>query len=192
MFNDRVNEVGRGVHAINHFQAIDIARLLNVNFMSTHTITDNLVNQFFIDLVKKQKPQVVGDIIKMLMEQPEYRQAKKVGAGPKIIAGSPNNRTGKILVEMTGGTNPSPKVYERLSQYGISTIFGMHMRDEAMKNANESHMNVVIAGHMPSDSLGMNLYLDELEKRGVEIIPCGGLIRVSRVKKSKPAAKKRK
>jgi hypothetical protein len=29
----------------------------------------------------------------------------------------------------------------------------------------------------------MNLFLDELEKRGIEIIPCSGLIRVSRVKK---------
>jgi polysaccharide deacetylase 2 family uncharacterized protein YibQ len=46
-------------------------------------------------------------------------------------------------------------------------------------------MNIVIAGHMSSDSLGMNLWLDELEKRGIEIVPCGGLIRVSRVKKGK-------
>ena len=30
------------------------------------------------------------------------------------------------------------------------------------------------------DSLGMNLYLDELEKKGAEVIPCSGLIRVSR------------
>jgi hypothetical protein len=39
---------------------------------------------------------------------------------------------------------------------------------------------VVIAGHISSDSLGVNLFLDELEKRGIEIIPCSGLIRVSR------------
>jgi hypothetical protein len=31
----------------------------------------------------------------------------------------------------------------------------------------------------------MNLFLDELEKKGIEIIPCGGLIRASRVKKKK-------
>ena len=31
--------------------------------------------------------------------------------------------------------------------------------------------------------LGLNLFLDELEKKGVEIIPCSGLYRVSRVKK---------
>jgi hypothetical protein len=57
------------------------------------------------------------------------------------------------------------------------------MKDDAMKKANEFHMNVVIAGHISSDSLGMNLFLDELEKAGVEVITCGGLIRVNRNKK---------
>jgi len=46
-------------------------------------------------------------------------------------------------------------------------------------------LNVVIPGHISSDSLGVNLFLDELEKRGIKIIPCSGLIRVSRNKNKK-------
>ncbi len=57
------------------------------------------------------------------------------------------------------------------------------MPEAAMEKVNDMHMNVVIAGHMSSDSLGMNLFLDELEKQGIEIVPCSGLIRVSRNKK---------
>jgi hypothetical protein len=34
---------------------------------------------------------------------------------------------------------------------------------------------------MASDSLGMNYILDEYEKKGIEIIPCSGMIRVSRI-----------
>lgn len=185
IFEERVKEVSRGIHPVNHFQAVNIAEILKINLISTHTITDNLVNKFIIDEMAKKKPETVGEIIELLMEQPEYQKSRKSGAGPRIIAGSPNSRVGRTLVEMTGGTNPSPKVYEQLSHFGISTIFGMHMRDESMRNATTSHMNVVIAGHMASDSLGMNLFLDELEKKGVEIVPCGGLIRVSRVKKGK-------
>ncbi len=185
IMEERAKEVGRGVHPINHFQSIDVAKLLGINFLSTHTFTDNLVNKFADDYLAKRKPEFVGDIMKYLMELPEYKEAKKYGAGPKIIAGGPNHRVGKFLVEMTGGTNPSSKVYQQLSHYGISTLVGMHMRDESMQKAGESHMNVIIAGHMSSDSLGMNLFLDELEKKGVEVIPCGGLIRVSRAKKKK-------
>lgn len=182
---ERIKEIGRGIHQINHFQAIDIARNLNINFINTHTITDNMVDKFVREYLEKKAPETVGEIIKALLELPEYQIAQKYGAGPKIVAGGPNHRVGKLMLEMTGGTNPSPKVYEQFSQYGVSTIVGMHMRDDAIKNANEGHMNIIIAGHMSSDSLGMNLWLDELEKRGIEIVPCGGLIRVSRVKKGK-------
>ena len=184
MFEERVKEVGRGVHPLNHFQVIDVARLLGINFISTHTITDNMVNEYIEADLGKHRPEMISDVMKALLEQPEYKQAKKWGAGPRVIAGGPGHRAGKILVEMTGGTNPSSKVYERLSQYGISTVVGMHMRDEAMHKASESHLNVIIAGHMSSDSLGMNLFLDQLEQRGIEVIPCGGLIRVSRIKQS--------
>ncbi len=183
IMEERIKEVSRSVHPSNHYRLIDMARLLKVNLINTHTITDNLVNKFLHDLISKRKPQTIGDLVDVLLEIPEYQEAKRRGAGPSLFAGNPKHRVGKWLLEMTGGTNPSDKVYKELSNYGISTIVGMHMKDTARDLASELHMNVVIAGHIASDSLGMNLFLDELEKKGIDIVPCGGLIRVSRVKK---------
>jgi putative NIF3 family GTP cyclohydrolase 1 type 2 len=185
MFEERVKEIGRGVHPSNHFSVVDVAKTLGINFMTTHTITDNMVNDFLIRHFEKTKPEVLGDIPSALLELEEFKIAKKYGAGPKIVAGAPHNRVGKWYVEMTGGTNPSAKVYEPLSDYGVSTVVGMHMKDDAIKTANDSRLNVVISGHMSSDSLGMNIWLDELEKKGIEVIPVGGLIRVSRNKKKR-------
>ena len=51
------------------------------------------------------------------------------------------------------------------------------------KEAEKANVNVVVAGHISSDSLGMNIILDELEKKGLEVIPFAGLIRVKRNKK---------
>lgn len=182
IMEERIQEVERGVHPANHYRVVDLARLLRVNFLNTHTFTDNLVEKYLTEYLAKKKPRVLGDVLDALGEIPEYQEGRRQGAGPVIFAGNPQHRVGKFLVEMTGGTNPSAKVYKELSNYGVSTIIGMHMKDESRKLANESNLNVVIAGHIASDSLGMNLFLDELEKKGVEIIPCGGLIRVSRVK----------
>lgn len=179
---ERLLEVDKGVHHMNFNQAIDVARLLGINFMSTHTVTDNLVNKFVKEYLEKAKPETVGDIVDALLELPEYQEARKYGAGPKIVGGSRNHRVGKYIVEMTGGTTPSSKVYQELSRFGISTVVGMHMQKDSMKQANELQLNVIMAGHMSSDSLGMNLLLDEYEKQGIDVIPCGGLIRVSRVK----------
>ncbi|MFA7653935.1 MAG: NGG1p interacting factor NIF3 [Candidatus Magasanikbacteria bacterium] len=182
IMEERVKEVGRGVHPSNHYRLIDMARLLKVNLINTHTITDNLVNKFLHELISKRNPRTIGDLLDVLLEVPEYQEARRRGAGPSLFAGSPRHRVGKWLLEMTGGTSPSDKVYKELSQYGISTVIGMHMGAAARDLANEHHMNVVIAGHIASDSLGMNLFLDELEKKGIEIVPCSGLIRVKRVK----------
>lgn len=183
IMEERISEVGRGVHPINHYQITDIAQLLKINLINTHTITDNLVTEFLETYISKRNPKLIGDLIDCLTEIPEYHEGKIRGFGPSLFAGNPKHRVGKWLVEMTGGTNPSDKIYKELSHYGVSTVIGMHMREAAKKEAGEGHMNVVIAGHISSDSLGMNLFLDELEKKGIEIVPCGGLIRVSRVGK---------
>jgi hypothetical protein len=73
-------------------------------------------------------------------------------------------------------------MYQALATAGVGTIVGMHQTEKHRESAQAARINVVIAGHMSSDSLGMNLFLDELEKRGVEIVPVSGLIRVSRNK----------
>ncbi len=56
----------------------------------------------------------------------------------------------------------------------------MHMSPDLRKVAEDNHIHVVIAGHISSDSVGVNLLMDEYERRGVEIVPTSGLIRVRR------------
>jgi hypothetical protein len=121
---------------------------------------------------------------------PEYQKAIEQKAGPKLFVGNRENYVGKlVLTEITGGTEGAVGIYEKMAQAGIGTIVGMHMAEDRKKEAEKNHINVVIAGHMSSDSLGMNLFLDQLEKRGIKIIPCSGLIRVSRVKGKKSVKK---
>ena len=59
--------------------------------------------------------------------------------------------------------------------------FYANLSEEHKKEAELANVNVVIAGHMSSDSLGVNLLMDELEKQGIEIVPCSGFTRFSRV-----------
>ena len=183
LMKKRISEVARGVNSINHQRTIDAARILKFNLINCHTPCDNLSANFLKNKIEKNKEiETVGDIIKILKEIPEYQEARKIGVGPKIFVGDPENRCGKIaLTEITGGTEGSPKLYSKMAQAGIGTIIGMHISEEHKKEAEEANLNVVIAGHMSSDSLGVNLFLDELEKKGIEIIPCSGLTRISRL-----------
>lgn len=178
----RISEVARGVNAINHQRTIDMAKILGVNFMAVHTPADNMAARFVKQLIEEKKPEYVGEILSLLKELPEYKEAMKLGVGPKVFVGSPDNRAGKIAVtEFTGGTEGSPKIYEKMAQAGIGTVIAMHTSEEHRKEAEAAHVNIVIAGHMSSDSLGMNLLMDDLQKQGVEIVACSGFTRVSRV-----------
>lgn len=179
----KISEVSRAVAPINHDRSIDMARILKLDYMCTHTIADNLGARFLFDLIEKKAKDLeyVEDVIKLLKEIPEYKDAAKRKTGPMIFAGAPDSHCGKIVItEFTGGTSGSKDIYEKMSHYGIGTIIGMHMGEEHRKEAEKYHINVIIAGHMASDSLGMNLFLDEIEKQGIEIIPISGLIRVKR------------
>jgi putative NIF3 family GTP cyclohydrolase 1 type 2 len=185
LMKERIDEVARGVNAKNHQRTVDTARILRFNLICLHTACDNLAAKFLKDEIEKKDSLTrLEDLLNFLKEIPEYKEAIKIGAGPTIFVGDPERRCGKIAItEITGGTEGSPKLYEKMAQAGIGTIIGMHISEEHKKEAEAANINVVIAGHMSSDSLGINLFLDELEKRGIEIIPCSGLIRVSRLEK---------
>lgn len=178
---ERISEVARSVDGANHNRLVDLAKLAKVNFINIHTPCDNLVANYLKNIVEKSNPEYVGELIDLFKEIPEYQEAIKLGVGPSIYVGNPESRCGKIaLSDITGGTEGNPKIYEKMSQAGIGTVVGMHMSEKGKKESEEAYVNIVIAGHISSDSLGMNLFLDELEKKGIEIIPCGGLTRVKR------------
>jgi len=182
LMNKRISEVARGVNAANHQRTIDAARILGFNLMCLHTPCDNLSAKFLKNKIEKlNEDSRIEDLINLLKKIPEYEKAIELGIGPKIFVGKKENRCGKIAVtEITGGTEGSPELYEKLAIAGIGTIIGMHMSEEHKKKAEGEHINVVIPGHISSDSLGINLFLDELEKQGIEIVVCSGVTRFSR------------
>jgi putative NIF3 family GTP cyclohydrolase 1 type 2 len=131
-------------------------------------------------------------VVSFLKGFPEYKKAVELKAGPRILVGEKRNRAGKVIIDMTGGTSGSKDVYEQLADVGVGTIVMMHIKEEHIKEAKKHHINIVVAGHMASDSMGMNIVLDELERKGIEIVPCSGLIRVNRSKKGRTKKKGKK
>ena len=181
LMKPRISEISRAVNPANVNQPIDAAKLLGTSIMNVHTPADNMVVNFLKKKITAKKFDYVGEIVEFLKEIPEYNQAIEYGQGPTLFTGHEENRCGKIaLTEITGGTDGSIKIYKYLAQAGIGTIISMHQSEEHKKEAEKAHINVIIAGHISSDSIGMNLFLDELGKKGIEIVVCSGITRVKR------------
>ena len=180
LLEQRKGEVKRKFSPLNHGQTIDAARLLNIPFLALHTIWDNLGNDFMKNYLSKKTFHTAGEVLDYVNEIPEFMESLKGKAGPSLVSGSAGARAGKVVVSFTGGTNPSKELYQEIAKAGVGTLVEMHVSEDSLKELQKLHINVIDTGHMAADSIGANLFLDVLEKRGIEVIPCSGLIRIKR------------
>ena len=177
----RAEEIRRRIMPVNHYRAIDAAKLLGFSSLSCHTPADNSVNSFVQAHLHERAPETLDDVVKALRDIPEYADAAHKGYGPALISGAGPTRPGRIVVDMTGGTEGPKEALDRLSAAGVGTLVGMHYSEEHKKHAEELKLNLVIAGHISSDVLGMNLILDRIEKLGdVAVVCTSGMVRVKR------------
>ncbi len=177
----RMKEVARSVLPANHTRPVDAARLLGISYACLHTPADNMVSSHLQSLFDREAPARLKDVLRLLKAIPEYEAASRYNAGPRVLIGSDDRRPGKLFVDMTGGTSGSKDTIERLSQSGVGTLVCMHMSEDHRKEAEKHHLNVVIAGHIASDNVGLNLLLDAIGKQGAfDVLECSGFRRVTR------------
>jgi putative NIF3 family GTP cyclohydrolase 1 type 2 len=160
----RIGEVERRLLPVNHTKAVDAAKIMGIPMMCVHTPSDNCVANYLTKTFAKKKPSKLKDIMDILKSIPEYKKSMKLQVPPKIVNGSESNKCGKIFVDMTGGTSGSKEIFEKFATSGVSTLVGMHFSEEHLENAKKANLNVIIAGHISSDILGLNLLFDEIEK----------------------------
>jgi len=181
LMEKRIGEVERRLMPINHNRTVDVARLLGLPMICIHTAADNCVTHYLTRLFEKEKPSRLKDILQLLKSIPEYQRSAALQLPPRIVSGSEDSRCGKIFVDMTGGTEGAKEVFEKYAAGGVSTLVGMHISEDHLENAKKANLNVVIAGHISSDTLGLNLLLDAVETRGrLEFVCVSGFERVRR------------
>lgn len=185
LLQDSIGFVKRRFGPLNHSQAVDAAKLLGIPLLALHTVWDNIGDAFMKKYMKDKTFDRLVDVLEYISKIPEFKEAEKGKNGPSIVSGSDNSRPGKIMVTFTGGTNVQKELYMELAKAGVGTLVEMHIPEESLIELKKAHINAIDVGHMAADSIGANIFLDELEKQGVDVIACSGLIRYSRIK-SKP------
>jgi putative NIF3 family GTP cyclohydrolase 1 type 2 len=181
LMQPRISEIERRLMPVNHTRAVDAAKALGLPMMCIHTPADNCVTNYLTKLFDKKKPYKLKDLTKLLLTIPEYKKSAKLQVPPKIVNGSENSKCGTIFVEMTGGTEGAKEIFDKYASSGVSTLVGMHYSEEHLENAKKAKLNVIIAGHISSDVLGLNLLFDEIEKeQKIEFVGVSGFERIRR------------
>lgn len=182
LMEKRISEIQRRLLPVNHTRAVDAARVLGIPMMCIHTPADNCVTSYLKKIFNRKKPSKLKDLVEILKNIPEYKRSALQQVPPRIVNGSENNKCGKIYIDMTGGTEGAKEIMEKYAASGISTLVGMHFSEEHLDNAKKANLNVVIAGHISSDVLGLNLLFDEIEKEEkLLFVEVSGFQRIRRI-----------
>ena len=174
----RIEEVNVGLHPANYDRSTSAARLLNIPYMGIHSPCDFIAErtvQEHMDKVYNANPKAkIQDLIDELMTIPEYKNSL---SEPKVRVGCKDDYCGKPFVTMAGGTGGGTEVFKAYFEAGVGTLVNMHIPFADISKVKEHGIgNVLVAGHMASDSVGINGLMNELEKRGIEVIRMSGVI----------------
>lgn len=160
-------------HTRNYAHAVDVAKLLNLPYMNIHTPLDEVGRRKMSEQIESRKNEKssVKDVVDILKELPEFGKAV---TEIKIRLGKAENLAGKVMVSHGAGTNGGYEVAKKYFKYGIGTLVYIHISPEDLEKLKvQSEGNLIITGHIASDSVGINPLIHELEEREIVVTRIG-------------------
>jgi hypothetical protein len=181
-YDELIEDIMLDTLSTNFTQIHDAIHYLGTDYIGLHTPPDNMGARFVQKYLAEKQPRTLQETIDVMLEIGEYAHYHGINVvTPIIVSGKPEDELGKFtLTEFTGGEEGPVEVYMELKNQGVDTIICMHLTDKATDRCRDIGLQVISTGHMPSDSIGLNLLCDILEAEGVEIVPVSGFVRIPR------------
>lgn len=161
------------MHMRNYGHAVDVARLLKMPYMNIHTPLDEIGRKTMSAQIERRirKDSTVQDVVSALEELVEFKNAlTKI----EIRLGKPVNQAGKVVVSHGAGTNGGYEIARTYFKHGVGTVVYIHISSRDLERLkNDDVGNLVVTGHIASDSVGINPLIHELEKRNISVTRIG-------------------
>ena len=160
----------------------DTAKLLGFPLACIHTPADYYIGEGVRPVVAAAQPQTVGDVVRALMAIPEVQSAARIGAEPRVMTGEEKWPAGRMLLKFGGGYGLPPNAFTLLGKAGVNTVVQIGCLPAQARAAQEAGVAIVRVAHAACDNIGINLLLDEVERRHgpLNVIPCNYFERIRR------------
>jgi len=160
-------------HQRNYDLAPSVARALDLGYMNIHNPLDEIGRRIMQEVVDKVGSDAkVRDLMSAFMGLREFSLAK---TPIMLVLGDEDNRIGKAVVAHGALTNGGSDVARAYFEYGVNTLIYIHIepRDLEILASLELDGNLLVTGHIASDCVGINPFIRELKKKGIEVITFG-------------------
>ena len=160
-------------HTRNYNHAVDVAELLKMPYMNIHTPLDEIGRKRMSKQINSRirKNSTVKDVVSALKKLAEFKNAV---TEIKIRLGKAENPAGKVVVSHGAGTNGGYEIAKTYFKHGIGTVVYIHISPGDLEKLKaEGKGNLIVTGHIASDSVGINPFVHELEERNISVTTIG-------------------
>ena len=155
-----------------------VARFLDLPYLNIHTPLDEIGRRRMADAAAALCDDVsVADLVAHFTAT--FGEFRHAATQIEVRVGRAENRIGKVVVSHAAGTNGGYPVAKAYYDHGVDTVIYIHCRPaEARRLAEEADegKNLIVTGHIASDSIGINPYVDRLRTEGLEVTTFSGIL----------------
>ncbi|MFX1508341.1 MAG: hypothetical protein ACFFDC_19845 [Promethearchaeota archaeon] len=170
-----------GSHARNYDAVPCFARLIEMPFLNIHCPSDELGRRLISKSIEKLEEKIKNPILSEVITHLEssFSEFKKAQTRIEIAKGNEQrDPLGNWIFSHGAFTNGGFDIADCYYQHGVDTVIYIHIApSDLFQILKLDYGQLLITGHLASDSIGVNPFLDRLEEKGMNIIAVGGLIR---------------
>ncbi len=157
-------------HSANYRHDPSIAEHLGQPYMNVHLAPDELGRRRFREIADElDDDATVGAFADALGEIPEIDEAI---TDVELRVGDRENDLGEVAIHHAAGTNGGSDVASAYFDNGVDTVLYIHVGAGDTAELQEEYggegKNLVVTGHIASDAIGMNEFIDALEAEGLD------------------------
>jgi putative NIF3 family GTP cyclohydrolase 1 type 2 len=162
----------------NYDHAPSIARLLDLPYLNIHTPLDEIGRRRMAEAAAALGPDsAAADLVERFYETfAEFRNAE---TEIEVRVGRPAARLGRVVISHGAGTNGGYPVAKAYFSHGVDTVIYIHCRPEdaaRLRAEFGDNKTLIVTGHIASDSIGINPYVERLRQEGLDVTTFSGII----------------
>jgi putative NIF3 family GTP cyclohydrolase 1 type 2 len=155
-----------------------IARLLRMPYLNIHTPLDELGRRRLAAAAASLPADAtVAELIAHFSAS--FGEFRAAATRIEAVVGRETHRLGRVAISHGAGTNGGYAVAKAYFDHGVDTVVYIHCRaEDARRLAREvgPDKTLVVTGHIASDSIGINPYVDRLRREGLEVTTASGIL----------------
>ncbi len=180
----RIELLKQAGHSVNNDDVPSVARLLGLPFLNVHNVCDELGRrelQRVVDetIARNGEETLLDDIVGALNQS--FGEFRHAAARIEVMLGETDDYAGHTVVAHGAYTNGGADVAAAYFRHGVDTLLYIHILPDELKKLGDMGYgrgkgNLIVVGHLAADSIGMNVYIRELEQHGVEVTRISGAL----------------